>query len=110
MFNAVIARSEATRQSRLMAARGVLDCSHDDPRTSGRIAKFGRGATILRSRGVEALDDGQIATVAPSVFATGKHVSRSERYTYIPTSEVLRGLRREGFMPFEVRQGGSRMK
>lgn len=43
------------------------------------------------------LSDDQIRRVAPSIFADGKHESRSERYTYIPTIEVLRGLRNEGF-------------
>ncbi len=73
---------------------------------SGRISRFGAGGAILRSR--DALDDEQIARVAPSVFAEDKHDSRSEKYTYIPTREVLAGLRNEGFFPYEVRQGGSR--
>ena len=47
---------------------------------------------------------------APSIFAEGKHCSRSERYTYIPTIEVLRGLRKEGFEPFMVAQGASRIE
>ena len=47
---------------------------------------------------------------APSIFADGKHVSRSERYTYIPTIDVLRGLHREGFEPFMVAQGRSRIE
>ena len=47
---------------------------------------------------------------APSIFATAKHVSRSERYTYIPTIEVLRGLRKEGFEPFMVAQSKSRIE
>jgi hypothetical protein len=46
--------------------------------------------------------------VAPSIFAPGKHGNRSERYTYIPTGEVLRGLRREGFEPFMVCQSRTR--
>lgn len=74
--------------------------------TSGRIARFGAGATILRS--TTALDDDAIRAAAPSVFADAAHESRSARYAHIPTSEVLRGLRAEGFMPYEVRQGGSR--
>lgn len=74
--------------------------------THGRIARFGSGAVILRSN--SPLEDAAIAQAAPSVFAGGKHDSRSARYTHIPTSEVLRGLRAEGFLPFEVRQGGSR--
>lgn len=73
---------------------------------TARIARFGSGASILRGR--EALTDDQIAQAAPSVFAADKHGSRSDRYTYIPTAEVLAGLRREGFHPYEVRQGGSR--
>lgn len=74
---------------------------------SAKVARFGSGATILRSKS-EALTDEQIRDAAPSVFASDKHGSRTDRYTYIPTSEVLRGLRGEGFLPFEVRQGGSR--
>jgi hypothetical protein len=50
------------------------------------------------------LTDDQIRSVAPSIFATGAHESRSARYTYIPTSELLNGLRREGFQPFMVAQ------
>jgi len=46
---------------------------------------------------------------APSIFATGKHASRSDRYTYIPTIEVLRGLKKEGFEPFMVAQSRSRI-
>jgi hypothetical protein len=74
----------------------------------GRIARFGAGATILRAATNDGLSDEQLQAAAPSVFANEAHGSRSERYTYIPTSEVLKGLRAEGFVPFEVRQGGSR--
>jgi hypothetical protein len=49
------------------------------------------------------LDD-EIARVAPSIFADQPHDSRSARYTYIPTIDVLRGLRNEGFEPFMVVQ------
>lgn len=71
-----------------------------------RHQRFGMGGNILRSR--EALSDEQIQGAAPSIFAQEKHESRSDRYTYIPTSEVLRGMRAEGFLPYEVRQGGSK--
>ena len=46
------------------------------------------------------LSDDQIRRVAPSIFAEAAHESRSARYTYIPTIEVLNGLRNEGFQPF----------
>lgn len=50
------------------------------------------------------LTNDQIAKYAPSVLATDPHESRGERYAFIPTIEVLEGLRAEGFSPFEVRQ------
>jgi hypothetical protein len=70
-----------------------------------RVQRFGKGASILRSN--SPISDDQIRAVAPSIFAEGKHASRSDRYSYIPTSEVLSGLRREGYQPFAVYQGGS---
>jgi hypothetical protein len=67
-----------------------------------------RATRVLRSD--EPLSEEQMRGAAPSVFAQGKHASRSDRYTYIPTIEVLRGLRKEGFEPFMVAQGSSRVE
>jgi hypothetical protein len=65
-------------------------------------SKFGRNAPELRS--ATPLADDQIRAVAPSIFAEAAHDSRSERYTYIPTIQVLDALRKEGFSPFMVAQ------
>lgn len=70
--------------------------------------RFGSGGAILRARVGESISDEQIITRCPSVFAEAKHDSRSDRYTYLPTQNLLAGLRNEGFFPVEVRQGGSR--
>ena len=48
--------------------------------------------------------------IAPSIFAETAHESRSARYTYIPTIEILRGLMREGFQPMAVAQGRTRVE
>ena len=69
-------------------------------------SKFAPSASVLRSE-LPLLDD-QIRAVAPSIFAQAKHASRSERYTYIPTIDILQGLRKEGFMPFMVCQSRTR--
>ncbi len=88
---------------------------HGNPKTvnfisqnvnSSRVQKFGSGGASLRSK--SPLTDDQIRAVAPSIFAEQAHGSRSARYSYIPTSEVLTSLRKEGFHPFSVNQGGSR--
>lgn len=71
-------------------------------------SRFANGTQVLRSD--TPLSEDQMYRVAPSIFAAGKHASRSERYTYIPTIDVLRGLKREGFEPFMVAQGKSRIE
>ena len=74
--------------------------------SSTLVSRFGRNQFVLRSD--SALTDDQIRTVVPSIFAQAKHESRSERYTYIPTIDVLQGLRKEGFSPFMVCQTRTR--
>ena len=64
--------------------------------------RFARNTFVVRSE--TPLAEDQMRRAAPSVFAEGKHAIRSERYTYIPTIEVLRGLRKEGFERFMVAQ------
>lgn len=56
------------------------------------------------------LSDDQIIKAAPSVFAESAHESRSARYAYIPTSEVLNGLRGQGFQPFMACQARTRIE
>lgn len=51
----------------------------------------------------------QVRSYAPSVFAAEAHVSRSARYTYIPTSVILERLLEEGFAVQSVMQSRSRI-
>jgi len=77
--------------------------------TRAHLATRFAGSTRVLRADVPLTEDRMRAAV-PSVFAEGKHASRSERYSYIPTIDVLRGLRREGFEPFMVAQGQSRIE
>lgn len=56
----------------------------------------------LANRPNTFLTDDELRIKAPSIFAEAKHSSRSERYSYIPTSVVVDGLRKEGFAPVKV--------
>jgi hypothetical protein len=69
-------------------------------------SKFNENHSILRMD--VPLTRAQMHAFAPSIFAECAHGSRSERYAYIPTSEVLRRLQIEGFSPFMVCQSRSR--
>jgi hypothetical protein len=57
-----------------------------------------------------ALTVDQLRAVVPSAFATEAHSSRSARYAYIRTSEVIEGLVAEGFSPFKAVQSASRIE
>ena len=70
--------------------------------------RFGANTHVIRSH--EPLAEEQMRKAAPSIFAEGKHASRSDRYTYIPTIDILRGLRKEGFEPFMAAQSKSRIE
>ena len=67
--------------------------------------RFGRYDS---TRGNAPLADDALRAIAPSIFAEQAHESRSARYAYIPTSEVLTGLRKEGFEPFFAAQSVAR--
>lgn len=65
----------------------------------GAVTKINQGAPLSNE---------QLYQTAPSIFATERHSSRSDRYTYIPTIEVINGLRSEGFLPFSACQSKSK--
>jgi hypothetical protein len=65
-------------------------------------SRFSLNAVTLRLD--RPLTNDEIARVAPSILANAPHESRSSRYSYIPTVEVLDALRKKGFQPFMVCQ------
>lgn len=70
-------------------------------------SRFGRYNSIRRER---PLTDDELMQFVPSVFSGDKHESRSERYTYIPTINIINKLRDEGFQPFFACQSRVRAK
>jgi len=55
-------------------------------------------------RSQSPLSNDQIARYAPSVMASEAHESRGDRYAFIPTIDVIDGLRDNGFQPYEISQ------
>jgi hypothetical protein len=56
-----------------------------------------------------ALTEDELFKLAPSVFATTAHESRSERFAPIPTIEIVRGLAKEGFSVVGAKQAVTRV-
>lgn len=65
-------------------------------------SRFGAGFRSFRQD--RPMTDDELRAVAPSIFADAAHESRSAKYAYIPTSDILAGLRAEGFQPFMAAQ------
>lgn len=53
------------------------------------------------------LSDEKIRTLAPAVFADSRHDSRSEKYTYVSTPDILNKMREEGYGVHSVSQARS---
>jgi Domain of unknown function (DUF932) len=73
---------------------------------STRFANAHRAGSSIHSNA--PLTNDELMRFAPSVFANAPHESRSQRYAYIPTIDVVNGLRDNGFRPFFAIQGKCR--
>lgn len=67
------------------------------------VIKYG-ASQQTQFRSASPLSEQEFMKYAPSIFAEHPHDSRGQRYAFIPTAEVVRGLQREGFQAYEVRQ------
>jgi hypothetical protein len=54
------------------------------------------------SKGVP-LDNDTLRRLAPSVFAESKHSKMSDRYGFIPTSQIIEGMREAGWFPITAK-------
>lgn len=60
----------------------------------------------LAYRGILSMDD--LRKCVPGAFAESKAPGRSERYAYVPTIDIITGLRDAGFMPVKAVQASAR--
>ena len=58
----------------------------------------------------QPLSNETLQRLAPAVFATQAHESRSDRYVHIPTLTVVDHLREHGFLPYQVNVAKARDK
>ena len=66
--------------------------------------RYSSSSKQMAFRSSTPLSNEDIARYAPSVLADTAHESRGQKYTFIPTVNVIDGLRSEGFEPYEIRQ------
>ncbi len=56
------------------------------------------------------LSNDELVRAAPAIFADQAHDSRSSRYVYVPTLNLIDGMRKEGFLPVKVSQAKARQE
>ena len=56
------------------------------------------------------LSNDQLHAAAPSIFATAPVAGVSERYTFLPTAQIIARMRDEGWAPVEARQQAVRVQ
>jgi len=68
----------------------------------------GGSVGALNANGLRTLSDDELMTHVPSIFATESHESRSDRFGYVSTFQMIEALRDEGFQPFFAQQINTR--
>lgn len=63
-----------------------------------------------RSTGTQPLTNDQLVRMAPSIFAQQPWERMSDRYTFIPTIQIVEKMRAEGFAPFAATQSRTRIE
>jgi hypothetical protein len=73
-----------------------------------RLASTIRDGIALQARPGEFLTEDEMRARLPAIFADDAHASRSQRYTYVNTLDIVRGLDKEGFKPTFATQARTR--
>ena len=59
---------------------------------------------LPKALGTVAISDEELQRLAPSIFASQPIEGVSDRYSFLPTSSILKGMRKSGWVPVRVEQ------
>jgi hypothetical protein len=74
------ARPSSLTQHRIQQSKETIMYATPTLANPSLATRFARNTRVMR--GDHALSEDQMRAAAPSIFAEGKHASRSDRYTY----------------------------
>lgn len=66
------------------------------------------GTSVLRNPDLDPLDDKQLKSFAPTIFAKSGIEGVSDKYGFVSSIDIVRAMRDSGFEPVEVRQSKRR--
>lgn len=58
----------------------------------------------------QVLDNAHLKAIAPSIFADHAYSGMSDRYTFVPTIQVVEKMRQEGFVPVAATESQARIE
>jgi hypothetical protein len=70
--------------------------------------KFASSANRIQARFGESLSTDELEHSIPSAFAKQAHASRSEKYVYVPTGDIIQSMVKENFLPVFACQSKAR--
>src|SRR5260221_10816952 len=59
---------------------------------------------LSKARGTVAISDEELRCLAPSIFASQPIDGVSDRYSFLPTSSILNGMRENGWVPARAQE------
>jgi hypothetical protein len=59
---------------------------------------------LPKARGTVAISDDELRQLTPSIFASQPIEGVSDRYSFLPTSSILKGMRENGWVPVRAEQ------
>src|ERR1700745_4367683 len=83
-----------------------LCCGSQNPLTKST----NMNTALKAAPGTVAISDDEMRRFAPSVFASQPIEGVSERYSFLPTSSILNGMRENGWVPIDAQEDSSRIK
>ena len=100
--------ARGTMESGEIAVPRLTSCSHPRRNRPNRKTALKEQSMILRRVATnfksEALTDEQLRLEAPSIFANAPMIGLSQRYAFVPTTEIVLGLREKSWLPVSAEQ------
>src|SRR6201993_1603142 len=105
-------RNRTSKKTQAAPKASPLRCGSLQPtnQSTNMITALINNSTRSTVPGTVAISDDELRRFAPSVFASQPIEGVSERYSFLPTSSILNGMRENGWVPVRAREQTVRTK
>jgi hypothetical protein len=103
--NGVMSETERRKNSgSSQSLASLLRLKEPTNQSTNMSTALNNNSTRSRVPGTVAISDDEMRRFAPSVFASQPIEGVSERYSFLPTSSILNGMRENGWVPVRAQE------